>query len=119
MIKKFKFDYDYENDNLFIYDSKSKSKASIELDNIIIDYNTKKEISAIELINATNFFKEITKFELTKDKIKEITLCKIETITKNNFYIINLELTFKNKEQIATPIIIPTVNEPSPAIIAQ
>ena len=57
MLRKFKFDYDFENDSLFLFDPKSKSKASVELDDFIIDFNNKKEVSGFELLNASNFFK--------------------------------------------------------------
>lgn len=57
MIKKFNFDYDFENDSLFLFNPESKSKASVELDNFIIDFNTHKEVCAIEILNASDFFK--------------------------------------------------------------
>jgi uncharacterized protein YuzE len=120
MIKKFKFDYDYENDSLFVYDPKTKSKASVELDDLIIDYNTNKEVSAIELLNASDFFKNITAGNvlLSKDNLKDIIDCSIDIIPKNNFFLIKFIFTLKSKEKITAPILVPTICEPSPAIIA-
>jgi len=118
MIRKFKFDYDYENDSLFLYDPKSKSKASVELDDLIIDYNNKKEVSGIELLNTSSFFKDIScnGFKVDKDTLKDIKDCKIDVIPKNNFFIIKFILLFKSKKQIITPVIIPKVTEPSHAL---
>jgi len=118
MIRKFKFDYDYENDSLFLYDPKSKSKASIELDDLIIDYNNKKEVSGIELLNTSSFFKDIScnGFKVDKEALKDIKDCKIDIIPKNNFFIIKFILLFKSKKQVITPVIIPKVTEPSYAL---
>jgi len=119
MIRKFKFDYDYENDSLFMYTPNSKSKASVEIDDLIIDYNTKKEISAIELLNASKFFKDVGSkdFKLTREKLNEISECKIEIIPKNNFFMIKFDFTLKSKEKLFAPVMVPTIHEPSPAAI--
>ena len=116
-IKQFSFDYDPENDNLFLYNPKSKSKASIELDNIIIDFNSKKQLSAIEITNATKILTALLKEKTALDKnmLQEIKDCKIEIIKQNNHLIIRLFIVLKSKK-IFTPIVIPTINEPSPSI---
>jgi uncharacterized protein YuzE len=116
-IKQFSFDYDPENDNLFLYNPKSKSKASIELDNIIIDFNSKKQLSAIEITNATKILASLIKEKTALDKnmLQEIKDCKIEIIKQNNHLIIRLFIVLKSKK-IFTPIVIPTINEPSPSI---
>lgn len=119
VLKKFDFDYDFENDSLFLYDSKSKSKASIEMDDIIIDFNNKKEVSAIELLNASNFFSGMN-FEgeetIDKNMLNNIKECKIDIIVKSNFLVIKLLLVFKSMRTLATPLIVPTIHEPSPAV---
>ena len=118
MLRKFNFDYDPENDSLFLYDPKSKSKASIELGDIIIDFNTKKEISGVELLDASKFFKEIKLegVQVGKSLLKEIQGCKIEIVPKRNFILINLILLFKLNKQLATPVVVPMITEPSPAL---
>ncbi len=117
MIRKFNFDYDSENDNLFLYNSKSKSKASIELNDIVIDFNSKKQLTAIEITNATKILKSLVKekIKLNKKMLKEIKDCKIEIIKQNNNFIIRLFIELKSKK-LFTPIIIPTVNENNPII---
>ncbi|MBU1201049.1 MAG: DUF2283 domain-containing protein [Nanoarchaeota archaeon] len=118
MLKKFNFDYDYENDSLFLYNSKSKSKASIEIDDFIIDFNSKKEVTGIELLSAIKFFKDLNVegTKIDKDMLNDIKDCKIEVIPKNNFLVVKFILTFKSEKQLITPIFIPTLNKPSPAL---
>ncbi len=118
LLKKFDFDYDFENDSLFLYDSKSKSKASVEMDDVIIDFNSKKEVSAIELLNASNFFRGMD-FEgdeiLDKEMLDSIKECKIDVIAKSNFLVIKLLLVFKSMRTLVAPLIVPGIHEPSPA----
>ena len=115
MIRKFNFDYDYENDDLFLYDSKSKSKGSIEIDDLVIDFNSDKEVSAIELSKATSFLKSVGEW-VDKELLKEIQGCQIDITQKNNFLVLKLTLQFKTKPSLTTPVIVPTINEPSPAL---
>ncbi len=42
-MQKFNFSYDKENDDLFLFSPKSKSKGSIDLGQIVLDFNNKKE----------------------------------------------------------------------------
>lgn len=116
MIRKFKFDYDKENDDLFMYDPKSRSNRSIELDDLIIDYNSKMQISAIELLNASSFFTDLGN-AVGKSKLLEIANCKVDIIPKSSFFLLKFILTFKSKEQLTTPLIIPSITEPSPAAL--
>ena len=117
MIRKFKFDYDPDNDNLFLYNSKSKSNSSIELNDIVIDFNSKKQLTAIEITNATKILKSLIKekTKLNKNMLKEIKDCKIEIIKQNGNFIVRLFITLKSKK-LFTPIIIPTINEVNPII---
>ncbi len=118
MIQNFKFDYDYDNDSFFLYNSLSKSKGSIELDDFIIDFNSKKEIVAIEILNATDFFANMNDKELkiSKETLKNLKTCKVDIITKSNFFVIKLILLFENDLKLATTTLIPTIQEPNPAL---
>ena len=117
MIRRFNFDYDFENDDLFLFDPKSKSKASIEIGDFIIDYNSNNEISAIEMLNASVFFKGIKgEVNLNKNTLKDINDCKIAIVRKNNFLMIQLIMTLTSKEQIITPFYIPSITQRSPAL---
>jgi uncharacterized protein YuzE len=114
MIKNMSFDYDQENDILFLYDETTKSKASIDIDDIIIDYDSRKEISAIELLNTSKFFKDLD-VQITKESLNELSNCAIEIIPKGRFFILRLNLKFKSG-QLTTPIYIPSIHETSPAV---
>ncbi|MBS3123621.1 DUF2283 domain-containing protein [Candidatus Woesearchaeota archaeon] len=118
MFKNFNYDYDSENDSLFLYDPTSKSKSSIELDDLIIDFNSKKEISGIEILNASSFFKslDIEMLEASTDLLKTIRGCKIDIITKSNFLVIKFMLLFEEDKKLAATAMIPTISEPSPAL---
>ena len=111
-MKNINFDYDTENDSLFIYDSNSKSKASVEMDDFIIDFNSNKEICAIEILNASGFFQELD----VKEPLNEIENCKMNITNKESFFFIKFIFTFKSKRELKTPLIIPTIKESSPAI---
>ncbi|MFH1591174.1 MAG: DUF2283 domain-containing protein [archaeon] len=119
MIRKMKVDYDSENDSLFIYDPKLKSKASVEINDLIIDYSAKKDISAFELLNASKFFSDLSQKDsvLTKDRLRKILECKVDIIPRNNFFMIKFIFVLRSKEQVVAPIMVPTINEPSPAAI--
>jgi len=107
MLRKFKFDYDYENDGLLLYDPNSKTKASIEMDDFITDYNSKKEVSGIELLNASIFFKDLgNEIKINKEMLKEIQECKVDILSKNNFLVIKSLLMFKSNKQLMTHFII-------------
>jgi hypothetical protein len=118
MLRKFNFDYDLENNSLFMYDPKSKTKASVEIEDMVIDYNSKMQISGVELLNATQFFKDLSfeKTKITKKLLKEIIDCKVEIISKSNYYILKLVLSFESNKQIAAPLLIPTVTGSSLAL---
>lgn len=116
MFKKFKFDYDSSNDSLFLYNPKSKSKASIELDNLIIDFNSKKEISGIEFLNSVAFFKNLGEFKISKNMLKNIIDCKVEITSNNNFHIIKFMIIFESDKKVIAPVLIPTLEQPSFAV---
>lgn len=119
MFKKFNFDYDSKNDSLFIYDPISKSKASIEMDDFVIDFNTRKEISGIELLNASDFLENLD-FQENKINIKKVLNnikdCKVDIIAKDNFYVIKLVLISGTQQRLATPLIVPFIKRSSPAL---
>jgi uncharacterized protein YuzE len=118
MIRKFNFDYDKENDSLFVYDPKSKTKNSIEIDDIIIDFNNKKKISGIELLNASKFFRglKIDSTNINKEQLTNIQKCNVEIIYKNNFIMIKFFLKFSSKKELITPIYVPNISKSSPAL---
>ncbi|MFH0978324.1 MAG: DUF2283 domain-containing protein [Candidatus Woesearchaeota archaeon] len=118
MLRKFKFDYDKENDSLFLYDPKVKSNASVEIDDLIIDFSSKKEISGIEILNTSKFMKELDcEINLDKEMLQSLTECKVDFVSKQNWLLMKLMFVFKSQQRFCTTLPIPTIREQSPAII--
>jgi len=116
-MQKFNFSYDKENDDLFLFNPKSKSKGSVELGDIIFDFNSKKEFVGMQIMNASKIIKDMT--TETANSIKELLNnlkeCKVDVKSKNNLLIIKLNLLSKLKE--VSPIIsIPNIKETSHAL---
>lgn len=116
-MQKFDFDYDAETDDLFLFNPKSKSKGSVEVGDIILDYNAHKELVGIQIRNASEWIKDICNEGVSK--IKEIlngmTDCKINIKTKNNFLLIKVYLISKLKE-LSPVISLPRIIDSSPAL---
>ena len=116
-MSKFNFSYDKENDNLFLFNPKSKSKGSVELGNIIFDYNSKKEFVGIQLMNASKLIKDMSgeNSSVTKEVLNNLKECRVESKVKNNLLIVKIFLMSKIKE-ISSVISVPSIREPSPAL---
>ena len=114
-MKKFNFSYDKKNDDLFLYHPTSKSTGSVEIGDLVLDFNNKKKLVGIQISKASNFLKELITEKNISDILKSLQECKVEIKNKNNILIIKMHLFGKNKE--ITPIIsMPSINEPSPAL---
>lgn len=116
MLKKFRFDYDEENDSLFIYDPKSKSKGSVEVDNLIMDLDTNKDVVALEILNATDFFKDVSDVKVTKQTLAKLHECKLEIIPRGSFFLFKIHLKPQEEKAISTSMFVPNVKENSPAV---
>ena len=87
-------DYDFENDDLFIYKKGAKSKITIDLDNVLLDFDN-KDIVGIEILDASKMFK-VDKYDLLKNLIKFEAVIKItKDVIKLNM---KLEVLKRNKE---------------------
>ncbi len=114
-MKNYKFSYDKEYDDLFVFNPESKSKGSVELGEIILDYNTKKEFVGIQIMNASKVLQEISgDFEI-KSVLEHLKECKIETITKNNLLTIKLFL-ISDLKQVSSVLSVPNITDSSPAL---
>ena len=117
-MSKFKFSYDKENDDLFLFNPNCKSKGSVELGDIILDYDNKKELVGLQIMNASQLIKEML-FEETVDSVagvlNNLKECKVETRSKNNVLIVKIYL-FSTKRKISPVISLPTIREQSPAL---
>ena len=118
-MKKFSFSYDKENDDLFLYDPKSKSKGSVEVGDLILDFNHKKELVGIQIMNASRYLKDISASKETiaymRTLLNGLKECKVDVTAKNNVMIIKIHL--KNGSKQASPVIsVPMFQDSSPAV---
>lgn len=116
MIKKYNFSYDILSDDLFLYDSTSKSRGSIEIGDIIIDFDNKKELVALQFINASKTLKDmLLENKDIKEILKNLKECKIQAKTKENILIIRIELITQN-DNVTSVISIPKIERTSPSL---
>ena len=104
-------DYDYKNDILFFKTKNREYSKSIEIDNIILDIDTKGFIVGIQLFEASKFLK------IDKIKLRDIPNWEFTTKTDaqkengKNITRIEIRLTFqvriRNKLIEKNPIIMP------------
>jgi len=116
-MQKFNFSYDKENDDLFLFNPKSKSKGSVEIGDIIFDYNNKKEFVGIQIMHASKLIKDMTgeNIQTIKQVLSNLKDCKIEAKVKGNLIIARIFLISKLKE-ISPVISVPSIRESSPAL---
>lgn len=111
-----KFDYDEKNDDLFLYDSKSKSKGSVELGDLILDFDSKKNLVGIQFLNASIFIKKFSdKSVFVKQMLLSLTSCKFDAEQNNGFFIVKVVLESKY-EKICPVFSFPSIKESSPAV---
>ena len=118
-MQKYNFSYDKENDDLFLFSSKSKSKASVELGDMVIDFNSKKEFAGIQIMNASKFIKDLTSETLSniRNLLNKLEKCEIEIKPRNNILIIKIYL-FSEQKEISPVITVSNITESSPALAA-
>jgi len=118
-MQKFNFSYDKENDDLFLYNPKSKSKGSVELGNVILDFNNKKELVGIEIINASLLIKDLINEQnqkMVKEVLENLKECNIDIKIGNNILILKLFLV-SNVKEISPVFSVPAIQKTSPALV--
>jgi len=117
-MKEFEFSYDRDNDDLFIFRRDSKSKGSVELGNLILDFDYKKNLVGIEIINATEYLSEV--LNLSRERVREIlcTLkkCNVRTKLYGNAILILIILQGE-KEEKNIALTVPDIRQKSPAVL--
>ena len=119
-MQKFNFSYDKENDDLFLYSQKSKSKGSVELGDFVLDYDSKGELVAVQIMNAAKFIKDIATEKNTTDikrLLNNLKDTRIDIKAKNNILIIKIHL-ISDTDEISSVLSVPRIQEPSPALVS-
>ena len=116
-MQEFKFDYDEENNDLFIFSGKKKSAGSVEIGDIIFDFDSEKGLSAIEILNATDYFSALSPaHKVSRSALTGLLSCKVESKVMNNLLIVKILLVMKEGQQIPAIVTIPRITNPSPAV---
>ncbi len=117
-MEKFKIDYDIESDDLFLF-SDRKSKGSIEIGNLVIDFDNQGKLVGIELLNATQFLKNSVDSSvneiISRYFLSKLTGCEVQVKQQNNFLFIKITLIGKNTKNFCH-INTPLIEETSPAL---
>lgn len=111
-MKQFNIDYDSENDSLFVYLENSKSKGAVEIGNLILDFNEKNDLVAMEILEASKIFKTILSRMIEMSKIREF---KADVVNMRNMAGIRFSISDENNTERSS-FLIPRVLEKSPAI---
>jgi len=118
-MQEFKFDYDKENDDLFLYSTKTKTTASVEIGDVVLDFDKNKGLSGIEIMNATKFLNSLISDDrilIDKDTLANLIACRVASKVQNNFLFIKLLLLIKHKQKIPVNLSVPRISKSSPAL---
>ncbi|MBI4159266.1 DUF2283 domain-containing protein [Candidatus Woesearchaeota archaeon] len=115
IMQNFNVSYDKESDDLFLFSPKDKSKGSVEVGDIVIDMNNKKEVVGIQIMNAVELLRDLTEEKLdpqyVENEINGLKNCKVDIKLKNNLVLIKMYI-FKRP----TILSVPCIKTPSPAL---
>ncbi|HLD55112.1 MAG TPA: DUF2283 domain-containing protein [Candidatus Nanoarchaeia archaeon] len=104
------FDYDFKNDIFFFKVKNREYSHSIELGDLVIDFDEENFIVGLQIFNAKDFF------NITKNHLKNLNGFRMNSIVKEG--IIKIELTFglliRNKSIEYKPIIYERIDERLP-----
>jgi uncharacterized protein YuzE len=102
--------YDKENDILTIhkgFSTDEKFKTNIDVGNLILDVSTKGRIKGMEIMDATEFFKE---FEIDKKTLESIEEAEFNATVKPNSIMIGLTMRTKSMKEMTAKIAVPLQN---------
>jgi|Deesub1362A_J573_1020465.scaffolds.fasta_scaffold00005_178 uncharacterized protein YuzE len=118
-MRDFEFSYDEENDDLFLFRKDVKSKGSIEFGNLVLDFDNKKNLVGIQIMEATEFICEITGCDkkLARNILVNLKKSQVEIKLHRNMIIFKIFLFSKFEEKMQIPITLPNITSPSPALI--
>jgi len=117
MHKKFHVDYDTENDSLFLY--REKSHGGVEVGNLLLDFNNRKELVSLEILDATKFLQSMntSTLRVTKKLLASITECRLDTKEESGLLLIKVFLFFQDETRLVTPITVWSIKESSPLVV--
>ena len=111
-MEKFNFSYDSENDDLFVYLEGKKSKGAVELGNFILDFDSKGNLVAMQILNISEVLSKILSKIINVSKLKET---KMDIVNFRNMDAIKFYISDGINEETST-ILIPHIRERSPVL---
>ncbi|GBE18551.1 hypothetical protein BMS3Abin16_01155 [archaeon BMS3Abin16] len=114
MVKNYKFDYHHEVDSLFLYKKNGKSKGSVELGDLVFDFDYRLNLVGMQILNASSFIEEVSGEADVKELLKNLKKCEVKQTTNKNLMIIHITLTGIKKVQI--PLTLPNIKYKSPSL---
>jgi uncharacterized protein YuzE len=111
-MKEFKFDYDAENDDLFIYLENAESGGAVEFGNIIIDFDDRGNLVALEILEASALFSKLIS---TAFQISQIESLEVEIVNFRNMEALRLKI-LAHKQIYTHTLLIPRIKQESPAL---
>ncbi len=116
-MKSFKFSYDRENDDLFLYNPSSSSEGSIEMGDLIADYNSDKELVGLQLLHASTLLQELAGKTAKNIQAVLSTLKKCSFLVKKTNGLLFVKVRFESKSQeMCSVFSLPNLQEMSPAL---
>ena len=117
---KFEFDYDRENDSLFVFRKGAKSKSSIELGNLIYDFDDNDLLAGVEILSAADTLTGLVNHNVDEKLLLSIKSTEVETKTVGNLLMIRIKIGFNQevlKKELIAPIQVPNIKTRSPALV--
>lgn len=116
-MKKFKFSYDQANDDLFLYSPFSHSKGSIEMGDLILDYNLRKELVGLQLIHASTLLQVLVGRTPTCIQQLLSTLKNCPFSIKKTNGLLFVKIRFESEfGEMSSVFSLPNLQEMSPAL---
>ncbi|MFH1174825.1 MAG: DUF2283 domain-containing protein [archaeon] len=116
-MRSINFSYDTDQDDLLLHYASCQSKGSVEIGDLIIDYDSKNEFVGLQLMHASAFIKACCNENeiVIKTVLSTLQSARLETTKRNNLLIIKLVLVGKNKE-ISSVLTLPSITQENPAL---
>lgn len=111
-MREFKIDYDNVNDSLFVYIDGLKSKGAVEIGNLVLDFDKKNSLVAIEIFNASEVFGFVLSKMVELNKLK---MFKADIVNIRNMAGIKFSIS-DGKTEEQSSFLIPRKIENSPAL---
>ena len=105
-----KYNFDFKNDIFFFKVNNREYSHSVEMNNVVIDFDEEQFVTGVQIFNASEFF------SVEKNLLKQIREVKMQAKVENGTIKIKIgfDVTIRNKVKNYNPIIFERVNDQIP-----